>query len=182
MGITVCQRNTYQNAWNAHATEVHAIQSAVNASLASKFIRKNTIRKWNLFFNLIDSLSKISRGNTEGWRCGQCKAGYFGNPAKGCELCRCQSVGSENNECDRETGQCKCKKNYDGYQCDECAVRENLFYSISKSQVHKLPLNLYWKCCSTPKKCRFNTEINLKLISLVWTCKYFIGLCGMQLQ
>lgn len=68
---------------------------------------------------------KIYRGNTEGWRCGQCKTGYFGNPAKGCELCRCESAGSENNECDRETGQCKCKKNYDGYQCDECAVRIN---------------------------------------------------------
>lgn len=63
------------------------------------------------------------RGNTEGWRCEQCKSGYFGNPAKGCELCRCQSDGSENNNCDRESGQCKCKKNYDGYQCDECAVR-----------------------------------------------------------
>lgn len=67
---------------------------------------------------------QFSRGNTEGWRCGQCKAGYFGNPAKGCELCRCQNIGSEDNECDRETGQCKCKSNYAGYLCDECAVRK----------------------------------------------------------
>lgn len=76
------------------------------------------------------NISIDRRGNTEGWRCEQCKTGYFGNPAKGCELCRCQGIGSQNNECDRETGQCKCKKNYDGYQCDECAVSKMPNYSL----------------------------------------------------
>lgn len=64
----------------------------------------------------------IRRGNTEGWRCERCKAGYFGNPAKGCELCRCDGIGCANNVCDSESGQCVCRPNYAGHQCDECAV------------------------------------------------------------
>lgn len=47
----------------------------------------------------------INRGNTEGLRCEKCKEGYFGNPAKGCELCRCHGIGAENNICDDVTGQ-----------------------------------------------------------------------------
>lgn len=45
-------------------------------------------------------------------------------------MCRCQGTGSENNDCDRETGQCECKKNYDGYQCEECAVCNDILILI----------------------------------------------------
>lgn len=88
---------------------VHAIQSAENALRASKFIEYFG-NFFDLFLNFDCIILQTNRGNTEGWRCHECKAGYFGNPAKGCELCRCQGIGSENNECDSETGKCKCQR------------------------------------------------------------------------
>lgn len=102
---------------------IHILPKSIEFQLKTYQTKKNL---WTIFlknnFWCFSIYFNFHRGNTEGWRCEQCKSGYFGNPAKGCELCRCQSEGSENNECDRESGQCKCKKNYDGYQCNECAV------------------------------------------------------------
>lgn len=79
-----------------------------------------------LFFSLsLRSFSfplHLNRGNTEGWRCERCKAGYWGDPTVECELCRCHNDGSDHNVCNSSTGQCVCKKRYTGHRCDECEV------------------------------------------------------------
>lgn len=108
----------------------HAIQSPANASCASKFQHFYSLSlehfKFSHSFSRLFSFPPFHRGNTEGWRCERCKSGYFGNPAKGCEPCRCDSTGSMNHICDSESGQCVCKANYAGHQCDECAVSRDI--------------------------------------------------------
>ena len=38
----------------------------------------------------------------------------------GCEECRCSRVGSLNDSCDIQSGQCSCKLGVTGRQCDQC--------------------------------------------------------------
>jgi hypothetical protein len=40
--------------------------------------------------------------------------------------CECNPTGSQNNACDRESGQCQCQRNYGSRQCEEC---NNGFYN-----------------------------------------------------
>ncbi len=51
--------------------------------------------------------------------------------------CECNPIGSQNNACDRETGQCQCQRNYGSRQCEEC---NDGFYNYpscsSKYQTH----------------------------------------------
>ncbi|XP_077867614.1 laminin subunit alpha-5-like, partial [Saccoglossus kowalevskii] len=65
--------------------------------------------------------------NTQGINCEECKAGYYrprGVPLDSpevCQPCDCNffySTGS----CSAETGQCECRPEYAGLNCDECAV------------------------------------------------------------
>lgn len=103
------------------------------------------------------------RGNTEGWRCERCKSAYFGNPAKGCESCRCDSTGSMNHICDSESGQCVCKHNYAGHQCDECAVSRYTSHMNVQLRFFFASLN--------------QTLFTLRIFFyLVWLCKYFAGM------
>lgn len=36
--------------------------------------------------------------------------------------CQCNTTGSSNNICDHITGQCNCRSNVNGNQCDSCLV------------------------------------------------------------
>ncbi|CAF94661.1 unnamed protein product, partial [Tetraodon nigroviridis] len=62
--------------------------------------------------------------NVEGPRCDRCKRGYFGlstvNPL-GCSKCSCSSEGSVSDACDPVTGQCLCRPNFHGPNCDVCS-------------------------------------------------------------
>ncbi|XP_055963971.1 laminin subunit gamma-2 [Sorex fumeus] len=64
--------------------------------------------------------------NTAGPHCGQCRAGYFGdpldpNPEKKCRACGCNPAGSEPVPC-RQDGSCVCKPGYQGPRCELAAL------------------------------------------------------------
>ncbi|XP_028252901.1 laminin subunit alpha-2 isoform X2 [Parambassis ranga] len=57
-----------------------------------------------------------------GESCNTCAEGYYGEAitAKNCQPCQCHTNGSISEACNQETGQCQCKENVVGRQCDEC--------------------------------------------------------------
>ncbi|XP_067337909.1 laminin subunit alpha-2 isoform X2 [Channa argus] len=57
-----------------------------------------------------------------GGTCDSCAEGYYGDAitAKNCQPCQCHTNGSVSEDCSKETGQCQCKENVVGRQCDEC--------------------------------------------------------------
>ena len=60
--------------------------------------------------------------NTTGDSCEKCLNSYWGNaltPLK-CHACECNKLGSVGSECDLDNGQCTCKKNVIGRQCNQC--------------------------------------------------------------
>ncbi|KAM6924368.1 laminin subunit alpha-5 [Xenentodon cancila] len=57
--------------------------------------------------------------------CSQCQPQTFGcHPVVGCEVCNCSRPGvlSSDVSCDTSSGQCRCKSNIVGRQCDRCAT------------------------------------------------------------
>ncbi|KAI3364158.1 hypothetical protein L3Q82_010974 [Scortum barcoo] len=54
--------------------------------------------------------------------CDSCTEGYYGDAitAKNCQSCQCHTNGSISDVCHKETGQCQCRRNVVGRQCDEC--------------------------------------------------------------
>ncbi|CAL7933589.1 unnamed protein product [Xylocopa violacea] len=59
--------------------------------------------------------------NTYGEACNLCAPGFFGDAIqrKDCRSCMCEECGMEH--CDSYTGQCFCRENVIGEQCDRCA-------------------------------------------------------------
>ncbi|KAM9445291.1 laminin subunit alpha-5 isoform 1-T1 [Clarias gariepinus] len=56
--------------------------------------------------------------------CVQCEPQTFGcHPLVGCEMCNCSQPGvtAQDITCDTNSGQCRCKSNIVGRQCDRCA-------------------------------------------------------------
>uniref|UniRef100_A0A7N9AL26 Laminin subunit alpha-5 n=1 Tax=Mastacembelus armatus TaxID=205130 RepID=A0A7N9AL26_9TELE len=56
--------------------------------------------------------------------CTQCEPQTFGcHPVVGCEICNCSQPGISSTDvnCDTLSGQCRCKNNIVGRQCDRCA-------------------------------------------------------------
>ncbi|XP_072512537.1 laminin subunit alpha-5 isoform X2 [Salminus brasiliensis] len=57
--------------------------------------------------------------------CVQCQPQTFGcHPLVGCEMCNCSRPGvtAQDINCDTNSGQCRCKANIIGRQCDRCAA------------------------------------------------------------
>lgn len=53
----------------------------------------------------------------------------FGNVTLGCPECECNSAGSTESFCDRDSGQCPCKMGVEGLRCDRCAEH---YYNITE--------------------------------------------------
>ncbi|KAK6055016.1 laminin EGF-like protein [Cooperia oncophora] len=60
-------------------------------------------------------------GDTTGEHCEFCKENHWGSALEHtCKPCGCHHVGAESPQCGNENGECKCKMNYIGKQCDRC--------------------------------------------------------------
>uniref|UniRef100_A0A3Q3VVE3 Basement membrane-specific heparan sulfate proteoglycan core protein n=1 Tax=Mola mola TaxID=94237 RepID=A0A3Q3VVE3_MOLML len=57
-----------------------------------------------------------------GAACDSCAEGYYGDAitAKNCQPCQCHTNGSVSEVCNKKTGQCQCRENVVGRQCEEC--------------------------------------------------------------
>lgn len=65
-----------------------------------------------------------------GRKCERCSPGYYGFPhlpAGKCTPCECNPAGSLNDECDTETGQCRCRAGSIGRDCSECTAFRHVF-------------------------------------------------------
>ncbi|ROL46627.1 Laminin subunit beta-4 [Anabarilius grahami] len=67
----------------------------------------------------------VCKQNVEGERCDRCKFGFYGfnrDDPSGCQLCRCNFMGTirTDNPCDQNTGTCICEHFAYGPQCDQC--------------------------------------------------------------
>lgn len=64
------------------------------------------------------------KANVEGWRCDRCKNGFWNFQAEnpdGCEACTCDTLGTIDNQgCNVYTGECVCKRNVVGRDCNQC--------------------------------------------------------------
>ena len=66
-----------------------------------------------------------------GKNCSSCPATYWNVASgNGCEKCKCNSIGSVDEFCDLNSGQCNCKKGVAGRQCELCATGH---YQFSKN-------------------------------------------------
>lgn len=55
------------------------------------------------------------------FRCDRCAVGTYGFGPEGCSSCNCDSVGSLNYSCDKQSGQCDCReRGITGRQCNQC--------------------------------------------------------------
>jgi laminin, gamma 1 len=56
-----------------------------------------------------------------GPKCDRCEANYYGLNSDGCQMCSCDQRGSFDSPatCDERTGQCRCKLNVEGKNCDQ---------------------------------------------------------------
>ncbi|XP_078049383.1 wing blister isoform X2 [Augochlora pura] len=65
-----------------------------------------------------------------GRRCERCSYGYYGLPdlpGGKCTPCNCNPAGSYSDECDAETGQCRCRSGSTGRDCSECTSYRHVF-------------------------------------------------------
>ncbi|XP_043794597.1 laminin subunit alpha-2 isoform X1 [Apis laboriosa] len=65
-----------------------------------------------------------------GRKCERCSPGYYGFPhlpAGKCTPCECNPAGSLNDECDTETGQCRCRAGSTGRDCSQCTAYRHVF-------------------------------------------------------
>ncbi|XP_032440521.1 laminin subunit alpha-2 isoform X2 [Xiphophorus hellerii] len=62
------------------------------------------------------------RQGYNGVTCDSCAEGYYGDAMtlKSCQPCQCHTNGSVSEVCNKENGQCQCRENVIGRQCDKC--------------------------------------------------------------
>lgn len=79
--------------------------------------------------------------NVVGVRCDQCAPNHWKIASgEGCEHCRCDKTGSENEQCNPYDGQCLCKSGFGGRQCDQC---QSNYWGDPNKQCHHCECNAY---------------------------------------
>ncbi|XP_073431896.1 laminin subunit alpha-2 isoform X2 [Dendrobates tinctorius] len=65
---------------------------------------------------------RICKPGITGEYCNKCAEGYFGDALgpRSCQPCNCNINGSVSTVCNLQNGQCECRSNVKGRQCDEC--------------------------------------------------------------
>ncbi|XP_069582155.1 laminin subunit alpha-2 isoform X2 [Ranitomeya imitator] len=65
---------------------------------------------------------RICKPGVTGEYCNKCAEGYFGDALgpRSCQPCNCNINGSVSTVCNLQNGQCECRSNVKGRQCDEC--------------------------------------------------------------
>ena len=78
----------------------------------------------------------VCKAFVQGLRCDSCKDGYQtlgSDPLNGCSSCGCNPAGvlEASQQCDKDLGECTCKRFVQGRTCDECMV--TLPYTVTIS-------------------------------------------------
>ena len=86
-------------------------------------------------FSFQDGGQCTCKSNVKGRSCDTCKDGFFNldiSNQDGCQQCSCNHPGTINNtkSCNKYTGQCLCKSNVEGAQCDSC---KGAYYNLLES-------------------------------------------------
>ncbi|XP_028937151.1 laminin subunit gamma-2 [Ornithorhynchus anatinus] len=84
--------------------------------------------------------------NTTGFSCDQCRDGYFGNPlapnpTNKCQVCNCDSVGSDPLDC-QDDGTCICKPGFEGPTCKISSLDCPACYNQVKTEMDQLWLQI----------------------------------------
>lgn len=85
--------------------------------------------------------------------------------------CRCNVNGSFSEICDTRTGQCECRPNVQGRQCDECKVRITLppFNDSLHTYIKQRGQSYFWR---RNLRTHWNIFLNRKLSIAVDLCLY----------
>uniref|UniRef100_A0A8C9S2X5 Laminin subunit beta-3-like n=1 Tax=Scleropages formosus TaxID=113540 RepID=A0A8C9S2X5_SCLFO len=92
--------------------------------------------------------------NTAGRHCDRCAPNYYRNPRSAMNQCQCSAAGAEaGQQCDEETGRCRCKANVEGARCDRC---KSGYYGLSADNplgCSKCPCDFDGPCDSVTGQC-----------------------------
>ncbi|XP_076245323.1 wing blister [Calliopsis andreniformis] len=72
----------------------------------------------------------VCKPGYSGRQCEKCARGYYGDPhlpGGKCVPCNCYLAGSLTDECDIETGQCRCRPGSTGRDCSECTAYRHVY-------------------------------------------------------
>jgi len=117
-GCELCEDGYYGDPTGLHGDAASCVECSCNGNIDPSAIG-NCDRVTGECLRCVD--------NTAGHNCEECREGYYGDalaPREDdgpvCRECDCYQAGTITNTCDGSTGQCMCKDNIVGHNCDQC--------------------------------------------------------------
>lgn len=86
-------------------------------------------RNGTIGFNCSECAAHV-QGPASATGCTSCINGFYGLGQSGCKKCDCHNVGSLDNNCNKQSGQCSCRSNIGSLKCNQCL--EN-YYNLTSS-------------------------------------------------
>nr|CAB3263371.1 laminin subunit alpha-2 [Phallusia mammillata] len=132
-GECICPTNTHGSECSQCVENAFGIDSVNGCELC------NCSDVGSLFTNTCDNSTGqcTCKPEYDGRQCNTCKRGFYGYP--NCRPCNCNKIGTAADECDesrngscncQNDGQCVCKANVVGKQCDQCGEG---YFGLSES-------------------------------------------------